>query len=107
MHNDNSEQTAPNEHTKEAGKTSQERIPKQPWEHHANQESEHKHVPVLERKDWIVFEVIHFFHPGFLFSSNHHPSNVRPKESFENAVRIILGIGDKMVTAVVTAPFDG
>ena len=102
---DDSEQAAPNEASKETCHAANQVPPSSTWEDHANQETKQEDVAVLEGENWVCFEVFDLFDNGLILG-NHHPSNVCPKETLQHCVWVIICIGDEVMTSMVTAPFD-
>ena len=106
VHDDNTEKSTPDETTKESCHAAQKDVAEDTREHHTNEETKQEHVTVLESKDWIVFEIVNFLNPCFAFLCHHYPSNVSPKESFEDAVWVVIGVGHQVMASMVAAPLN-
>jgi len=103
---DDSEQAAPNEASKESCHAANQVPPSSTGEDHAHKETKQEDVAVLEGKDWVCFEILDLLH-NRLILGNHHPSNVCPKETLQYCVRVIICVGDEVMTSMVAAPLDG
>jgi hypothetical protein len=106
VHDDNTEKSTPDETPKESRHAAQKDVAEDTREHHTNEETKQEHVTVLESKDWIVFEIVNFLNPRFAFLCHHYPSNVSPKESFEDTVWVVIGVGHQVMASMVAAPLN-
>lgn len=65
-------------------------------------------MTMLENHDWVFIEIGDISPSDALWVLLHeHPSEVRVEQSFPDTIRILVGVGVTMMSAMVSSPYEG